>query len=149
GAPAGVRVAVPLDQGADRGDLHGQAVARLRGAQDGGEPRLDVALLDAEAQRARAQRLERGERIEEEEAAERGRADGAARSGHAVDEAARPTATEEPASERRRQGIGDLLGARVHKLGDLQNFAPAELHLLAYACEARWADLELGDTDRI
>src|SRR5262249_2686686 len=93
--------------------------------------------------------LELRQRIEQQKSADRrGLYDPSLACG-AIEQAARPARAQQPASERRRQGVGDLLRARMKEFGDLEDLPVLDLYLFAHARKAARTNLELGDADGV
>ena len=144
-----VRVAVALDQALAARDLHGQrAVGRGRGV-DRLQPGFDARVLHAIAQAAAAPAAQPGQRVQQQEAAQRAGLHDAALRGETFDEAPRRAGVQQPAAQAGRQRVADLLQPRVHELVDLQQLRVAHLDLAAHAFEAGRARLQVGHAHRV
>src|SRR5262249_43465096 len=129
--------------------LQRERVIGARGRRHQVEPIRQRGLFRGEAQRAAAQRFELRQRVKQQEAADRRRLDDPSLARGAIDQAARPTTAQEPASERSRQRIRDLLRAGMKEFRDLENLPILDLRFLAYACEAARSNLQIRDADRV
>ena len=143
----GVRVA--FDQPARFEDLDRKRDVAPRHRASALEPGLDMRLLAAMAQRAAAEAAQAGQQIKRQEPADRAGAHPPAAIDQAAQDAEHARARLDPEPEPGRQGAADLLHARMHELGRVDELVGLGGHFGAHPGEAAVARLEVGDADHV